>query len=358
MEINIVSDEELKKKPDFTNLKFGSIFTDYMFSVRWDAENGWGIPKIDPVSSFQIHPAAKCLHYGLQVMESLKAYKGIDKNIRLFRPELNMERLLQGAKRLVLPAFDSKELIECIKRLVKLEQEWVPDLKHAALLIRPVYVGTDPTLGVAVANSALLYVLLSPVGSFHPPGFKSASVYADPKYSRSWPGGSGDLKLGGNYGHTIYIQRAAEKRGHHQVLWLHGKKNEITGVDCNNIFFVVRNESGGIELITPPLNGITFPGVTRQSIVELCQNWKDVQIVEKTITIDDVKKLLDEKKLREMFGTSSACITCPISSIFFDGSKYDVSTVKQDKPIYDRITNALCDIYYGRADNPWGVKID
>ncbi|ODM98839.1 Branched-chain-amino-acid aminotransferase, cytosolic [Orchesella cincta] len=358
MEINIVSDEELRKKPDFSTLKFGTVFSDYMFSVKWDTENGWGIPKIAPVKSFQIHPAAKCLHYAVQVIESFKAYKGIDGNIRIFRPDLNMDRLLLGAKRLVLPSFDPNELIECVKRLVKLEQEWVPDLKHTALLIRPVYVGTDPTLGVAVAKSALLYVLLSPVGSYFAPDFKSASVLADPKYSRSWPGGSGDLKLGGNYGHTIYIQRAAEKRKHQLVLWLHGKNNEITGVHCLNIFFVIRNESGGTELVTPPLNGLIFPGVTRQSIIDLCQKWKDVQVVERNITIEEVKELLDQKKLKEMFGTGSMCITCPISSIFFEGSKYDVPTVKQDKPLYDRINTALGDIYYGRKDDPWGVKVD
>jgi branched-chain amino acid aminotransferase len=73
----------------------------------------------------------------------MKAYRGVDGKIRLFRPDLNMERLLRGAKRAMLPTFDSAEFIECIKRLVRLEQEWIPHSETSSLYIRPTFIGTD-----------------------------------------------------------------------------------------------------------------------------------------------------------------------------------------------------------------------
>jgi len=39
-----------------------------------------------------LHPATKALHYAVQLFEGLKAYRGFDGKIRLFRPELNIDR--------------------------------------------------------------------------------------------------------------------------------------------------------------------------------------------------------------------------------------------------------------------------
>lgn len=73
----------------------------------------------------------------------MKAHRGYDENVRLFRPDLYMKRLLNGAKRLHLPTFDPSEFIECIKRLVKLELDWIPRQEGSSLYIRPVLIGTE-----------------------------------------------------------------------------------------------------------------------------------------------------------------------------------------------------------------------
>lgn len=96
-----------KTKPDLpddpSKLLFGSKFTDHMFSVEWDAKEGWGRPKIGPFKNLEIHPAAKCLHYSIEIFEGMKAYKGVDDKIRLFRPDLNLSRLHRSAARSTLP---------------------------------------------------------------------------------------------------------------------------------------------------------------------------------------------------------------------------------------------------------------
>lgn len=184
------------------------------------------------------------LHYP-QLFEGMKAYRGVDGRIRLFRPDMNMKRLLRGAKRAMLPTFDPEEFTECLKRLIKLEQEWIPHSETSSLYVRPTFIGTDPSLGVALSNNAQLFVILCPVGPYFATGFKPVSLYADPKYVRAWPGGSGDSKLGSNYGPTIYVQKTAEANGQQQVLWLYGEDHQATEVGTMNIFFVVKNRNGG-----------------------------------------------------------------------------------------------------------------
>lgn len=174
----------------------------------------------------------------------MKAYRGADGKIRLFRPDQNMKRLLRGAKRAMLPTFQPEQMIECLKRLVKLEQEWIPHSETSSLYIRPTFIGTDPSLGVALSNNAQLFVILCPVGPYFATGFKPVSLYADPKFVRAWPGGCGDQKLGSNYGPTVFVQRIAEANGQQQVLWLYGEEHQATEVGTMNIFFVVQHRNG------------------------------------------------------------------------------------------------------------------
>ena len=56
----------------------------------------------------------------------------------------------------------------------------------------------QPALGVTRARSALLYVILSPVGPYFKTGTLSpVALLADPSFVRAWPGGCGDFKMGG-----------------------------------------------------------------------------------------------------------------------------------------------------------------
>lgn len=115
----------------------------------------------------------------------MKAYRGVDGKIRLFRPNMNMNRMNVSAHRSGLPTFDGEELVKCVTRLISIDQEWVPHTEASSLYIRPTLIGIDPTLGVASSESALLYAILSPVGEY----FKAdksggISLLADPRYTR------------------------------------------------------------------------------------------------------------------------------------------------------------------------------
>uniref|UniRef100_A0A4W5MN73 branched-chain-amino-acid transaminase n=1 Tax=Hucho hucho TaxID=62062 RepID=A0A4W5MN73_9TELE len=178
-----------KAKPDLTNLVFGTVFSDHMLTIEWANAGGWQKPHIKPFGN--LCHALCCL------FEGMKAYRGADDKVRLFRPMLNMNRMAKSAERVCLPAFDRAELVECIRRLVQVDLEWVPQSDSASLYIRPTFLGTERSLGVKKPSHALLYVILSPVGSYFSTGAKPVSLWADSKYIRAWRGGTGDCKMGG-----------------------------------------------------------------------------------------------------------------------------------------------------------------
>nr|SVE75091.1 EOG090X051P [Daphnia dolichocephala] len=356
LEEKICTPAQLRSKPDTAALVFGKYFTDHMLEVSWDSEKGWAKPVISPMHDLQLHPGAKVLHYAIELFEGMKAYRGEDGRLRLFRPDRNMARMLSTAKRSSLPTFDAGEMIKCIKRLIQVDKEWIPYSNTSSLYIRPTFIATDPSLGVASPNQALLYVLLCPVGPYFTSGFKPISLMADPQYVRSWPGGCGAMKMGANYAPTIYIQKQSELLGHQQVLWLYGADHQLTEVGTMNIFLFMLNKQGERELVTPPLDGLILPGVTRLSLLELAREWKEFRVVERTITMAEVLEAHEEKRVLEIFGAGTACVVCPVSSISYEGREYVIP--RSESSLSQRFFKTMSDIHYGRMEHPWAVDIE
>lgn len=350
---------QLRSKPDVSELKFGQIFTDHMLKIFYhEALGGWQKPAIIPFENISLHPAAKVLHYAIELFEGLKAYRGVDGKIRVFRPDLNMNRMNLSAKGTGLPTFDGMELIKCVNRLIQVDQEWVPHFEASSLYIRPTLIGIDGTLGVAKSDSALLYTILCPVGSYFDKNDDSIALLADPTYTRAWPGGCGDRKMGSNYGPTIRVQSKAVRKGCQQVLWLYGEDHQITEVGTMNIFMFYVNERGEKVLATPHLNGLILPGVTRQSIIELVQAMGNIEIQQRTLTMDELIRLQEENRILELFGSGTACLVSPISSIEYLGSSIQIPTTQHSKPLYQTVRNQLMAIQYGHIEHPWAMPIE
>ena len=127
-------------------------------------------------------------------------------------------RMLRSAERSALPLFDGAEFLECLKKLISVDRDWVPNSTSSTLYVRPTMIGTEPTLGLYESNTVLLYVITGPVGPYYPTGLKPVTLLADPAYVRSCLGGCGAYKMGSNYGPTIYVQmEAARKHNCQQV---------------------------------------------------------------------------------------------------------------------------------------------
>ncbi|XP_074427602.1 branched-chain-amino-acid aminotransferase, mitochondrial isoform X4 [Larus michahellis] len=310
-----------RAKPGPGDLVFGREFTDHMLSVEWSRDGGWGPPRIHPFRDLRLHPATSALHYGVQ-------------------------------------AFDEGELLECIRALVRLEQEWVPPGPGTSLYIRPTFIGTEPSLGVAPPGRALLFVILCPVGPYFPGGhFSPVGLLADPSHVRAWPGGAGNCKLGGNYGPTIALQRAAQARGCQQVLWLHGPQQLLTEVGTMNLFIFWHNQDGELELVTPPLDGLILPGVTRQSLLELAREWGEFGVREGPLPMESVLGALAQGRLREMFGSGTACVVCPVGGLLYREQWHPVPTMEHGPELAQRFLRALSDIQYGRVPSKWAQPL-
>jgi branched-chain amino acid aminotransferase len=116
LEVTTAGPSQLKAKPAVKDLVFGKLFTDHLLRATWTASDGWGAPRITPFENFSIHPASKALHYAQQLFEGMKAYRGVDDKVRMFRPMHNMARMNVTAQRACLPTFDGKEFVECIRK--------------------------------------------------------------------------------------------------------------------------------------------------------------------------------------------------------------------------------------------------
>jgi len=228
-----------KTKLPNEKLLFGKSFTDHMLVIDWDNQSGWTKPQIIPYQPFMIDPSASVLHYALEAFEGLKAYKDSNNKIRLFRPQKNVDRLLKSCAALYFPLFDGKNFLNCLYDLIRLDESWIPKENGYSLYIRPTIISTTPFIGVAPATHVKLYVILSPVGPYYSTGFKAIKLLATNQYVRAWPKGSGDKKIGSNYGPVIRAQMEATKTGYSQILWLFEKNHEnyVTEVGTMNQFF-------------------------------------------------------------------------------------------------------------------------
>ncbi|XP_074553445.1 branched-chain-amino-acid aminotransferase, mitochondrial [Halichoeres trimaculatus] len=347
-----------KPKPDPSNLVFGKQFSDHMLTITWSEKGGWEAPEIKPFQNLSLHPASSALHYSIELFEGMKAFRGVDNHIRLFRPMLNMERMHRSADRSCLPLFDKGELLECIRKLVEVDQEWVPYSLDASLYIRPTFIGIEPSLGVSRAGKAMIFVIIGPVGPYFATGsFNPVSLLADPSFVRAWKGGVGAYKMGGNYGPTIAVQNEAVKRGCQQVLWLYGDQEEITEVGTMNLFIYWTNKDGERELVTPPLDGIILPGVTRQSLLDLARDWGEFKVTERTMEMQELLGALDAGRILEVFGAGTACVVCPVGSLLYKGKTFEIPTMHNGPDLAKRFYKELTDIQYGRKASEWAPLV-
>jgi branched-chain amino acid aminotransferase len=350
IELNLV-EKEKRIPPDFSNLVFGRIFTPHMFVMKYDCDKGWHSPKIVPFSNIELHPAAIVLHYAQTIFEGLKAYYGVDGKIRLFRPWENVARLNRSADRMCIPKLDPDFVLKAIKTFVLVEKDWIPRKKGAALYIRPFIFGTEGSLGVKPSHEYLFMIIASPVGAYYEEGFNPIKIYVTEDYVRAFPGGTGDVKAGGNYAASLKALEAAKKLGYTQILWLDGLyRRYVEEVGTMNIFFYFED-----ELATPELTGTILPGITRDSVIKLGR-WLGMNVVERRISIDEVIDGIKSGRLKECFGSGTAAVISPVGQIYFRGKEYVINDGKTGE-IARKFFDYLTGIQYGEIEDPFGWTI-
>jgi branched-chain amino acid aminotransferase len=349
--LSIQLSKNLKEKPkDFSKIPFGGVFTNHMIEIDWTEADGWKNPDIKPYQSIILDPSSSVFSYCTECYEGFKVYNN-PPHLLTFRPEMNLQRFNSSSQAAGLPTCSETELLKIIDELLKIDKDWVPNIDGHSLYVRPFMIGTHPQLYPVKPKSAKLLVILSPVGSYFPLGFKPISLYCDQTLIRAWPGGHGNKKLGGNYGPTIPHVDSVQAKGYDQILWL--SEGKVTESGVMN-FFVIWENDQGLELITSPVNHTTLPGVTRDSIIQIAKDWGIFKVSERDYTIDQLVDAIQNQKVLEAFGSGTAAVICPINSIHYKDKNYPIPVkLGNSGEFTKKIFDELISIQYGRKKHIW-----
>ena len=352
IKINLTAQPKAKPAPG-QKLGFGKIFTDHMFIMNYTEGKGWHDPRIEPFHDITLSPAAMVYHYGQEMFEGLKAYKNENGEVFLFRPDMNAKRTNATNDRLVIPQIPVEDFVQAVSAVVDVDRDWIPTEPGTSLYIRPFIIATDEFLGVAPSKTYLFMVILSPSGAYYESGLAPVGIWIEDEYVRAVRGGIGFAKTGGNYAASLIAQQKAHDAGYSQVLWLDGvDRKYIEEVGAMNIFFKIDG-----KVVTPSLNGSILPGITRNSVIEVCKSW-GYEVEERKISVDELLQAQKEGKLEEVFGTGTAAVISPVGKLRYQDEVMtiqDGQTGELSLKLYDTITG----IQLGRLPDTmgWRVKV-
>ena len=350
LDIKIERTTTPKAKPT-GKLGFGKIFTDHMFIMNYTNGKGWHDPRIVPFQDITLSPAAMVYHYGQEMFEGLKAYKGVNGETLLFRPDMNGKRTNDTNDRLCIPQIPVEDFVQAVKAVVKVDEDWIPTEPGTSLYIRPFIIATEPFLGVDVSDTFLFMIILSPSGAYYESGLAPVGIWIEDDYVRAVRGGMGYAKTGGNYAASLAAQVKAHDGGYSQVLWLDGvERKYIEEVGAMNIFFKIDG-----KIVTPMLNGSILPGITRNSVLELCRSW-GMDVEERKISVDELLEAQKTGKLEECFGTGTAAVISPVGKLRY---KDDVMVIGGGEigPVSQKIYDTVTGIQLGKLEDPFGWRV-
>lgn len=348
VEIKFEKAAVLKEKPDISNIGFGTVFSDYMFEMDYDRENGWHDPRVVPYRNISVSPANTTLHYGQAIFEGMKAFRTKDNRIVVFRPMDHIHRLNRSAQILDIPQVDVDTVHQGLKKLIEIEKDWVPSKRGTSLYIRPFIFATDPFLGVSVSDTYKMMIILSPVAAYYAAGFNPVKIMVEDTYVRAVPGGLGEAKTPANYAASLHAGLVAHEKGYDQTLWLDGvHRKYIEEVGSMNILFKIKG-----EIVTPALCGSILSGITRRTVLAVAKQW-GVPTSERRITIDEVHEAYKNGDLEEVFGSGTAAVISPVGELCYKGERMVINGGKTGpfaQKMYDHITG----LHYGEVEDTLG----
>ena len=353
MKFPITKNENPGTMPEASKLGFGSVFSDHMFVMDYNAKDGWHDARIVPYGPISLSPAASVFHYAGEVFEGLKAYRRKDSKVQLFRHDATVERLNISAERIGLPQVPADVAMAAIEQLVELDQAWVPSAPGTSLYIRPFLFATDPALALHGVHEAMFVIILSPSGSYYAEGLNPVKIMLETEDVRAVRGGTGYTKCGGNYAASIRAGERAEKAGYTQVLWLDGvHRKYIEEVGSMNVLFKIDG-----KIVTPELTGSVLPGITRRSCLELLREWGD-EVEERLSSAEELFGAAEEGRLEEAFGSGTAAVISPIGELA-EGDEKCIINNNQIGEVTQKLYDQLTGIQWGRVADPhnWITKV-
>lgn len=340
----------LNKTIDWNSLSFGYIKTDC--NIRCHYENGeWGELETHTDDNLNISIAATCLHYGQECFEGLKAFKGIDGKIRIFRPEENAKRMNESAKEIMMPEIPEDLFIEAVVMAVKKNIDYVPPFgAGASLYIRPILIGTSAQLGVFPSTNYLFAVFVVPVGPYFKDGFKPVDLKIERNTDRAAPLGTGHVKVGGNYAASMKVTYETKNEGFTAALYLDPKEKKYIDECGPANFFAIKDNT----YITPKSTSI-LPSITNMSLIQLAED-SGMTVERRKIPFEELNDF------EEVGACGTAAVVSPVGRIFDNENNQVFNYCPDGKPgaVSTKLYNLLQGIQYGTEDDKhsWSMIVE
>lgn len=340
----------MEKELDWGNLSFGYIPTDY--NVRCYYRNGqWGEIEVSSSETINIHIAATALHYGQEIFEGLKAFRGKDGKVRIFRLEENAKRIIESAKGIKMQPIPVELFTEMVKKVVKLNERFVPPYgSGASLYIRPLEIGTSAQVGVKPSQEYLFLILVTPVGPYFKEGFRPTNICIMREFDRVAPKGTGRWKVGGNYAASLDAGERAHSMGYSAVLYLDPKEKKYLDECGPANFFAIKNG----KYITPASESI-LPSITNMTLQQLAQDM-GLEVERRHITLDELEEI------QEAAACGTAAVASPIAEIddIDTGKKYVIAKDGNPGPVTTALYNKLRAIQLGEEEDihSWNTIVE
>ena len=329
------------KNLDWASLPFGYVQADY--NVRCYYRDGkWGEIEVSSDPNINMSIAATCLHYGQEGFEGLKAYRGKDGKVRMFRVKDNAERLQQTARGLLMAEVPTELFAEMCKKVVLMNEDWIPPYETGATLyLRPLLIGTGAQVGVRPATEYCFLIFVTPVGPYFKGGFSCNPYVITRQWDRAAPLGTGRYKVGGNYAASLQASKFAHDKGYAAEFYLDAKEKKYKDECGAANFFGIKDNT----YVTPKTDSI-LPSITNRSLMQLAEDF-GMKVERRPIPEEELSTF------EEAGACGTAAVISPISYIddLENDKRYTISKDGQPGPISKKLYDTLRGIQYGTVED-------
>ncbi|MEI6139813.1 MAG: branched-chain amino acid aminotransferase [Mariniphaga sp.] len=326
---------------DWKNLGFGYSKADY--NIRCWYKNGhWGELEVSDSENVSLHIAATTFHYGQEAFEGLKAFRGKDGKIRVFRMEENAKRMQRSSQGIMMAEVPTDLFTEAVRKVVKMNEAFVPPFDSgASLYVRPLLIGTGPQIGVKPSDEYLFMVMVMPVGPYFKEGFKPTDLVIYREYDRAAPLGTGKIKVGGNYAGSLVAGHRAHDEGFSAVLYLDAREKKYIDECGPANFFGIKGNS-----YVTPISDSILPSITNMSLRQLAADM-GMKVEERKIAVEELAEF------DEVGACGTAAVISPIKRVL-DADK-NIEYVYGNEPgkISVQLYEKLRGIQYGIEPDPY-----
>jgi len=343
--------DEMMKNIDWSKLGFHYTEPDYI--VRAACHEGiWEEPYATQDKYLHLHVSATCLQYGQEAFEGLKAFRGVDGKIRLFRWRENARRMAKSAEGLYMRPVPEELFGRAIRLALEKNIDFVPPYgTGATLYFRPLLIGTTPRLGVGPGRDFEFIVIPSPIGPYYPGKFHCTSFIVNRHVDRAAPFGTGQFKVGGNYAASFRATEAAHAMGY-DCLFLDAKYHRYID-ECSAANFIGIKECTKeqstmykVEYLTPRSSAI-LPSITNDSLMTLAKE-RGMKVTRRRIRLEELSEM------SEAAACGTACVISPIDKVVDPEQGRTYSFGSEPGPVLSELYHALRDIQFGRAEDRHG----